>query len=211
MAGRAPRSQIRSRKVLEARPRSPTTHPGTSGRQSSSPGAIGSSWAWRQREGDGATTAIRHPAGLGAGAAPRAAQRLTAVALIAVGPSFVGACRLLVGASVGAVEKGHAEGDTALLDPVEQALPDPEMRPADEGLRGLPPGPERAGDTPPLGAVLVPPEDGLDRLPQVVVRHLAVRPDLVDQRLQLRPPRVCQNVNARVLRHPRQLGTYLRG
>jgi hypothetical protein len=38
-----------------------------------------------------------------------------------------------------------------------------------------------------------------------------VRPDLVDQRLQLRPPRVCQNVNARVLRHPRQLGTYLRG
>src|SRR3954468_11067728 len=36
-------------------------------------------------------------------------------------------------------------------------------------------GPERAGDTPPLGAVLVPPEDGLDRLPQVVVRHLAVR------------------------------------
>src|SRR4051812_33276585 len=30
------------------------------------------------------------------------------------------------------------------------------------------PGPELAGDTPPLGAVLVPPEDGLDRLPQVV-------------------------------------------
>src|SRR4051812_38989686 len=100
--------------------------------------------------------------------------------------------------------------DTALLDPVEQALPDPEMRPADEGLRRLPPGPELAGDTAPLGAVLVPPKDGLDRLPQVGVRHLAGRPDLVDQRLQLRPPRVCQNVNARVLRHPRQLRTSLR-
>src|SRR3954464_9910209 len=211
MAGRAPRSQIRSRKVSEARPRSPTTHPGTSGRQSSSPGPIGSSWARRQREGDGATTAIRNHAGLGAAAATRAAQRLTAVALLAVGPPLVSACRLLVGANGGAVEKGHAEGDPALLDQVEQALPDPEMRPADEGLRRLPPGPELAGDTPPLGAVLVPPEDGLDRLPQVVVSHLAVWPDLVDQRLQLRPPRVCQNVNARVLRHPRQLGTYLRG
>ena len=154
--------------------------------------------ARRQREGDGATTAIRNHAGLGAVAAPRAAQRLTAVALLAVGSPFVGACRLLVGANVGAVEKGHAEGDTALLDQVEQALPDPEMRPADEGLRRLPPGPELAGDTPPLGAVLVPPEDCLDRLPQVGVRHLAGRPDLVDQRLQLRPPRVCQNVNARV-------------
>ena len=115
-----------------------------------------------------------------------------------------------MGANVGAVEKGHAEGDTALLDQVEQALPDPEMRPADEGLRRLPPGPELTGDTAPLGAVLVPPEDGLDRLPQVGVRHLAGRPDRVDQRLQLRPPRVCQNVNARVLRHPRQLRTYLR-
>src|SRR3954467_6995834 len=135
MAGRAPRSQIRSRKVSEARPRSPTTHPGTSGRQSSSPGAIGSSWAW---PGASATTAIRNHAGLGALAATRAAKRLTAVALLAVAPPFVGACRLLVGANVGAVEKGHAAGDTALLDPVEQALPDPEMRPADEGLRRLP-------------------------------------------------------------------------
>src|SRR5689334_25091249 len=125
--------------------------------------------------------------------------------------SFVGAGRLLMSPNIGAVEKGHAEGDTALLDQVEQALPDPEMRPADEGLRRLPPGPELAGDTAPLGAVLVPPEDGRDRLPQVVVRHLAGRPDLVDQPLQLRPPRVCQNVNARVLRHPRQLGIHLRG
>src|SRR3712207_4520125 len=101
------------------------------------------------------------------------------------------------------------------------------MGPADEGRRRLPPRPafhhgppsttarlpprpEFAGDAPPLGAVLVPPEDRLDRLPQVLVRHLAVRPDLVDQRLQLSPPRVAQNVNARVRRHPRQFGIYLR-
>src|SRR4029079_4013908 len=42
--------------------------------------------ARRQREGHGATPAIRNHAGLGAVAAPRAAQRLTAVALLAVGP-----------------------------------------------------------------------------------------------------------------------------
>src|SRR4051795_7699142 len=153
MAGRAPRSQIRSRKVSEARPRSPTTHPGTSGRQSSSPGPIGSSWARRQREGDGATTAIRNHAGLSAVATTRAAKRLTAVALLALGPLFVGACRFLVGAKVGAVEKGHAEGDPALLAQVEPAHPDPQRREADEqpaadlirGLRRLPPGPELAG------------------------------------------------------------------
>src|SRR3954447_23050736 len=99
-------------------------------------------------------------------------------------------------------------------EPAQPVSPSEPARPfhaSPLGLRRLPPGPELAGDTPPLGAVLVPPEDGLDRLPQVVVRHLAVRPDLVDQRLQLRPPRVCQNVNARVRRHPRQLGIYLRG
>src|SRR3954452_21483097 len=88
--------------------------------------------ARRQREGDGATPAIRNHAGLGAVAATRASQRFTAVALLALGPLFVGACRFLVGANVGAVQKGHAEGDPALLDQVEQALPDPEMRPADE-------------------------------------------------------------------------------
>src|SRR3954469_6101702 len=162
MAGREPRSQIRSRKVSEARPRSPTTHPGTSGRQSSSPGAIGNSWAWPGASAK--ATARPRPSAITQAlvAATRAAQRLTAVALLAVGSPFVGAGRLLVGANGGAVEKGHAEGDPALLDQVEQALPDPEMRPADEGLRRLPPGPELAGDTPPLGAVLVPPEDGLD-------------------------------------------------
>src|SRR4029079_12538892 len=116
-----------------------------------------------------------------------------------------------MGPNVGAVEKGHAEGHTALLAEAEQALPDPEMRPAIEVRRSTPPGPKCAGDTAPLAAFLVPREDGLDRLPQVVVRHLAGRPDRVDQRLQLRPPRVCQNVNARVLRHPCQLRTTLRG
>jgi hypothetical protein len=109
-----------------------------------------------------------------------------------------------------AVEEGHAERNTALLDKLEQAFPHAKMTPAVEGLRGLPPWPEFAGNGPPLGAVLVPPDNGLDRLPQVVVRHLAMRPNLVDQRLQLRPARVAQNVDARVLHHPRQLGIYLR-
>ena len=104
-----------------------------------------------------------------------------------------------------------AARDAALLHKCEQAFPDAEMAPANEGLRRFPPRPEFTGDGPPLGAVLVPPENGLDRLPQVVVRYLAVRPNFVDQRLQLRPPCVAQNVNARVLRHPPQIGMSLKG
>jgi hypothetical protein len=115
-----------------------------------------------------------------------------------------------MGADVGAVEEGHAKRHAALLHQIEQALPDAKARPADEGLGRLPPGAEFARDGPPLGAILVPPEDRLDGLPQVVMRHLAVRSDLVDQRLQLRPPRICQNVDARNARHPGQLGIYLR-
>src|SRR4051794_34760281 len=72
------------------------------------------------------------------------------------------------------------------------------------------PRPKFTGDGPPLGAVLVAPEDGLDRLPKIVVRYLAVWPDFVDQRLQLRPQCVAQNVNTWVLRHPPQIGMYLR-
>src|SRR3954451_9969285 len=51
MAGRAPRSQIRSRKVSEARPRSPTTHPGTSGRQSSTTAGLCALFCLRRRYG----------------------------------------------------------------------------------------------------------------------------------------------------------------
>jgi hypothetical protein len=116
-----------------------------------------------------------------------------------------------VGAHIGAVEEGHAEGDAAPLDPFEQAVPDAKPRPADEGLRRLPPGPEFGRDAPPLRAVLVPPEDRLDGPAQVLVRHLAVRPNLVDQRLQRRPLRIGQDVNAWVARHPRQLGICLSG
>jgi hypothetical protein len=48
----------------------------------------------------------------------------------------------------GAVQEGHAELDPALLHQMEQALPDTQAGPADEGL-----------SSPPLDFVLMPPED----------------------------------------------------
>jgi hypothetical protein len=53
--------------------------------------------------------------------------------------------------------------------------------------------PELAGDALLLGAVLVPPKDRPSRLAQVAMRHLAVRPNLVDECIQFRPTHLCQN------------------
>jgi hypothetical protein len=113
-----------------------------------------------------------------------------------------------MGAHIDAVEKGHAKRNAALPNQVEQALPDAEPGPADDGLRCSPPRTKFLRDAPPLGAVLVAPEDCADRLPQILMRLLAVRPNLVDQRLQHRPLRVRQHLDARIARHPRRLGTY---
>src|SRR3954471_12102627 len=54
-------------------------------------------------------------------------------------PPFLCARRLVVSPDVGAVEKGHAKRDVALLDEIEQALPDTLLGPADEQLCGQPP------------------------------------------------------------------------
>ena len=113
----------------------------------------------REAEGDGPAAAVGDHASLCAVAAPGAAKRLTAVTFLAVAHHLFRTRRLVVRTDGGAVEESHAEGDAALLDQAEEALPDAEPGPADEGLRRLPPGPEFGRDAPPLGAVLVPPED----------------------------------------------------
>jgi hypothetical protein len=76
-------SQMRSRKASEAKPRSPTIQPGTSGRQSSRPGAIGKSCAWLGAK----AKAMAHPYDL----SPFEWTRVTAYAAAASCSMSVGA------------------------------------------------------------------------------------------------------------------------
>src|SRR3954466_7328455 len=66
----------------------------------------------------------------------------------------------LVRPDAGAVQKRHAELDPVLLGQEPQPLPDTQVGPADEGLGRPRPGPQVRGDGAPLGAVLMPPDDG---------------------------------------------------
>src|SRR5215218_2839075 len=67
------------------------------------------------------------------------------------------------------------------------------MSPADEGLRGSPPGPKLGRHSSPLGAVVMPPKDRLERAPEVLRRCLAFGPAGLNQRLQDSPLRVRQH------------------
>jgi hypothetical protein len=95
--------------------------------------------------------------------------------------------RLLMGTDAGAVEEGHAELDAALLGENQQALPDTQARPADEGLGRHPPGPGLGGQGAPLGAIRVSPQDRADGSPQVARWHLGVWPAGFDQGPEHRP------------------------
>src|SRR5215210_346375 len=81
----------------------------------------------------------------------------------------------------------------ALLGEEQQALPHAQARPAEEGLSRPRPGTKLSRDGAPLGAVLMPPDDGRDRAPQILGRGLALGPAGLDQRLQPRPLRVRQH------------------
>src|SRR3954453_21120942 len=171
MAGRAPRFQMRSRKASEAKPRSPTIHPGTSGRQPSSPGARGSSCACpgasakaMARPRPSAITQVLCRSRRESGQAPRARLAL------GCRPPFFRARRLVVSPDIGAIEEGHAKRDVVLLGEIEQALPDAPLRPADEQLCCQPPRTQLSWDAAPLRAVLVPPENRRDRPAQLFGR-----------------------------------------
>src|SRR3954449_5376075 len=177
------------RKAGEARPRSPTTQPGTSGRQPSRPGTIGNSCGLPGREGeaDRAPACLGHDTGLRPEAAARAAKRFAVIPLCLCRAVSGRTRRLLVRADVAAVQERHAERDAARLSRLEQALPNPEMAPAIEGLRCHPPRPKLRRNAAPLRPVLVPPDDRLDRATQVVMRRLAAGTARLDERLQRRP------------------------
>jgi hypothetical protein len=75
---------------------------------------------------------------------------------------------LLMRPHAGAVEEGHSELDPALLHQVEQALPDAQASPANEGLSRAPTRTQLRRDSSPLGSVLMAPKAGLDRLAQIL-------------------------------------------
>src|SRR5215217_4051316 len=146
-----------------------------------------------EREGDRPASPVGDDARLGAEPAPRAAERLTPVALPA-GPSLLGRPRgLVVRPDAGPVEERHAELDAALLRRFQQLLPCPELGPADEQLGRPPPGAVLGRDRPPSRAVPMAPDDRSDRAPQITWRGLPLRSTRLDQRPQRRPLLVRQH------------------
>src|SRR3712207_984143 len=195
-------SRMRSRKASEARPRSPTTQPGTSAGSRADPApratrGLGRARARRRSPGRGRRRS-RRPSSRSrreSGQAPRAG--------LAPGdriPLFRPR-RLLVGADARAVEGGHAQRDPAPLRQLVQALPEAPLGPAGEQRRGQPPRAKFGRDAAPLGPVLVPPENRRDGPPQLLGRCLAAGPHLFDQRLPGRPRRVGEDLAPVPIRH----------
>src|SRR3982750_2700383 len=78
---------------------------------------------------------LGHDTGLRPEAAARATECFAVIPLCLCCAVAGRTRRLLVRADVGAVQERHAERDAASLSRLEQALPNPEMAPAIEGLR----------------------------------------------------------------------------
>src|SRR4051812_8638431 len=112
------------------------------------------------------------------------ASRASRAVLVA---PFFRARRFLVRPDAGAVQKRHPTLDPTRLGQAQPPLPDAQVGPADEGLRRPRPGPQLSRDGPPLGPVLVPPDDRRERAPQVLGRGLALGPARLNQRLQVHP------------------------
>src|SRR3954464_15949593 len=108
-------------------------------------------------------------------------------------PLSSGAGRFLMRPDAGAVQKRHPELDPALLGEEQQALPDTQAGPAEEGLGRPRPRPQVSRNGPPLGSILIPTRDRRQRAPQILRLRLTLGPTQQDQRLQAHPVRVRQN------------------
>src|SRR4051812_16100086 len=89
-------------------------------------------------------------------------------------PPFFRARRLVVSPNAGAVQKRHPELNPTLLGQEQQPLPHAQVGPADEGLSRSRPGTKLSRDGAPLGPVLMPPDNGRNRAPQILGRGLAL-------------------------------------
>src|SRR4051794_18515760 len=81
----------------------------------------------------------------------------------------------------------------ALLRPLQQTLPNAMAAPAVEGLCRHPPWSQMGRNAAPFRAVVVPPDDRLDRAAEIDVLGLVGRAALLDQRCQVSPLGICQN------------------
>src|SRR6185312_11224767 len=70
---------------------------------------------------------------------------------------------------------------------------DTQVGPADEELSRPRPGPQVRRDGPPLGAVLMPPDDRREGAAQILRLRLTLGPTRLNQRLQAHPVRVRQH------------------
>src|SRR3954471_10084378 len=100
---------------------------------------------------------------------------------------FFRARRLVVSPNAGAVQNRHPELNPTLLGQEQQPLPHAQGGPADEGLSRSRPGTKLSRDGAPLGPVLMPPDNGRNRAPQILGRGLALGAACLDQRLQVHP------------------------
>ena len=83
-------------------------------------------------------------------------------------PLFGGTGGRAVRADAGGVQEFHAEGHAeALGGQAQQALPDAEPGPVDEGLCRLPSGPVLGRHGAQIGPIVVPPENAFDPLAQI--------------------------------------------
>src|ERR1700712_2158034 len=122
---------------------------------------------------------------------PRERPTASRLSRCAEDPLFGRSRGLLVGSDGGAVKESHPHFEaTTLLRQFQKTFPDPPMTPAVEHLRSHPPWPQLSRYAAPLGAVLVPPDDRLDRPAQILGFGLAVRAARLDQRCKLIPLRV---------------------
>src|SRR4051812_42055541 len=108
-------------------------------------------------------------------------------------PLSSGAGRFLMRPDAGAVQKRHPKSDPALLGEEQQALPHAQAGPAEEGLGRPRPRPQVSRNGPPLGSILMPPDDRRQRAPQILRLRLTLGPTRLNQRLQAHPVRVRQH------------------
>jgi hypothetical protein len=149
-----------------------------------------------QDEDDRSARTVGDHASLGAKATTRAAKRFTPCRVAPACRLFGRAGCLLMGTDVAAVEACHPEWHVPLLDQPQQAFPDPEPSPADEGLRGHPPRSQLVRYGTPLGTIVVPPKDRADRASQMPQRHLGGRTAHLDQGFKQALLRLCQHATS---------------
>ena len=146
----------------------------------------------RQPKRDGAALSIGDHVSLGPKAATRAAKRFTMISLGPRSPPLAAPaafwCARTFVPSRNTIPSWTPRSCTRLKR--RSQAPARDQR---KDLRRPPPGSEILRNGPPLGAVLMPPEDRRERAPDILGRRLGLGPAGLNQELQFRRLRVTQH------------------